>query len=82
MAGQPTIVGERGPELIVPSRSGTVIPNHALGGVTQNFIFHVGTGASEAAQVIRSLMPEIERRARAGVERDILRGRGVIGTRA
>jgi len=31
--GQPYIVGERGPELIVPRRSGTVIPNEALGGL-------------------------------------------------
>lgn len=30
-AGSPYIVGERGPELIVPQTSGTVIPNHALG---------------------------------------------------
>jgi hypothetical protein len=26
------LVGERGPELLVPGRSGQVIPNHALGG--------------------------------------------------
>lgn len=29
-AGSPYIVGERGPEMIVPSMSGTVIPNHAM----------------------------------------------------
>lgn len=28
--GQPTIVGEKGPELIIPQSSGTVIPNNAL----------------------------------------------------
>ena len=33
-AGSPYLVGERGPELIVPSTSGTVIPNGALGGTT------------------------------------------------
>ncbi|MEI6226315.1 MAG: hypothetical protein WCS72_16345, partial [Deltaproteobacteria bacterium] len=32
MAGQPYLVGERGPEIVVPSSSGTVIPNHQLGG--------------------------------------------------
>jgi tape measure domain-containing protein len=32
MAGQPYIVGERGPELFVPSGPGTVIPNNRLGG--------------------------------------------------
>ena len=31
-AGLPYLVGERGPELIVPRSAGTVIPNHALGG--------------------------------------------------
>lgn len=30
-AGQPYIVGEKGPELFVPGQSGTVIPNHQLG---------------------------------------------------
>jgi hypothetical protein len=32
MAGQAHIVGERGPELFVPRRTGTVVPNHAMGG--------------------------------------------------
>ena len=32
MAGMPYLVGERGPELIVPRAPGRVIPNHALGG--------------------------------------------------
>lgn len=31
-AGMPYVVGEHGPELIVPSSNGTVVPNHALGG--------------------------------------------------
>src|SRR5208282_765870 len=29
-AGQPVLVGEDGPEVIVPKKSGTVVPNHAL----------------------------------------------------
>ena len=29
--GVPSLVGERGPELFVPSRAGTIIPNHQLG---------------------------------------------------
>ena len=32
--GRPSIVGERGPELFVPDRAGTIIPNHQLGGST------------------------------------------------
>lgn len=31
-AGMAHIVGERGPELFVPGRTGTVVPNHELGG--------------------------------------------------
>ena len=31
-AGSPYIVGERGPELFVPGRSGGIVPNNALGG--------------------------------------------------
>ena len=31
-ANTPYIVGEKGPELFMPGRSGTVIPNDALGG--------------------------------------------------
>lgn len=30
--GKVSLVGERGPELFVPGQSGTIIPNHALGG--------------------------------------------------
>lgn len=32
-AGNPYLVGENGPELVVPNRSGTVIPNNQLGGM-------------------------------------------------
>lgn len=35
-AGVPYLVGERGPEIVVPSSSGTVIPNHRMGGTTIN----------------------------------------------
>jgi hypothetical protein len=33
---RPYLVGERGPELMVPGQSGTIVPNHALGGGTVN----------------------------------------------
>jgi hypothetical protein len=32
MGSRPYIVGERGPELFVPGVSGSIVPNHALGG--------------------------------------------------
>ena len=34
--GKPAIVGERGPELFMPGRSGSIVPNNALGGATIN----------------------------------------------
>lgn len=41
--GRPYLVGEQGPELMVPGASGTVIPNHRLGGggvtINQSFDF-------------------------------------------
>jgi tape measure domain-containing protein len=40
--GKPYMVGEEGPELFVPGKSGTIVPNNALGGgggpVTNNYI--------------------------------------------
>lgn len=33
MGGQPYMVGERGPELFVPSSAGSIVPNEAMGGV-------------------------------------------------
>ena len=43
--GKPTLVGEKGPELFVPSKSGTIIPNHALGGST-NVVVNVDASGS------------------------------------
>lgn len=42
-AGQPMVVGERGPELLVPRSSGKVIPNDKMGGnQTVNISLNVG----------------------------------------
>jgi len=53
-AGQPYYVGENGPELIVPGRSGTIIPNNKLGGmsggvtnITNNYIDAIDTKSFE-----------------------------------
>ena len=42
--GRPSIVGERGPELFVPDRAGTVVPNHAMGG--SNIVVNVDASGS------------------------------------
>jgi len=45
--GRPSVVGERGPELFVPDRSGTIIPNHELGGMGgTNIVVNVDASGS------------------------------------
>ena len=45
MSGTSYMVGERGPELFVPRSSGTIIPNHDLGGTT-NVVVNVDAKGS------------------------------------
>jgi hypothetical protein len=45
-AGRPYIVGERGPELFVPGQTGTVVPNHAMGGA--NVTVNVDASGTQA----------------------------------
>lgn len=52
-AGSPYIVGERGPELFVPNFSGTIVPNHAMGG---GAVFNIDARGAE---------PGVEARIRA-----------------
>jgi len=58
--GRPSIVGERGPELFVPDRAGTIVPNGAMGGA--NVTVNVDASSSsvegnsdQAAQLGRML---------------------------
>ena len=45
--GKASVVGERGPELFVPSTSGTIIPNDRIGGgVTNNIVVNVDASGS------------------------------------
>jgi len=49
--GSPSIVGEKGPELFVPSTAGTVIPNDKLGGgLTNNIVVNVSMEGGVDAQ--------------------------------
>jgi chromosome segregation ATPase len=48
-SGKPYVVGERGPEMFVPSRSGSIVPNNALG---SGMVVNVDArGASDPAAV-------------------------------
>lgn len=64
------LVGEKGPEIIVPSRNAQVIPNNQMGGggvtVVQNI--NISTGVQQTVRSeIRSLMPQIAESAKAAV---------------
>ena len=52
-ANQPYVVGEQGPEVIVPGQSGTVIPNNKLGAGSTNV--NVNVTSSDPQEVVRAL---------------------------
>lgn len=75
--GRPYIVGERGPELMVPAGNGTVVPNNALGGsgvtVVQNI--NVTTGVQQTVRAeIANLLPQISNAAKSAVADARMRG--------
>jgi len=77
--GRPYLVGERGPELMVPSGNGSVIPNNALGGggvtVVQNI--NVTTGVQQTVRAeIANLLPQISNAAKSAVADARMRGGG------
>lgn len=51
--GRPYLVGERGPELMVPSSSGMIVPNHALGGTTNVYLTTYGSSPHELADLVQ-----------------------------
>ena len=56
--GRPHIVGESGPEVFVPSSSGSIVPNHQLGGgtnVVQNINVTTGVQQTVRAEIINML---------------------------
>jgi hypothetical protein len=63
-AGRGYLVGEMGPEMFVPNRGGTIVPNGAVGGTTLviNFNGVVGDRAA-AAREIQSLLLEEQRKS-------------------
>ena len=68
---KPYVVGERGPEMFVPSRSGSIVPNNQLGGgggIVVNQTINVSTGVQQTVRAeIKQLMPQIADSAKAAV---------------
>ena len=61
-ATKPHLIGERGPELFIPSASGRVVSNGDLGGMggQVNQTFNITTGVQQTVRAeIQSLMPQI-----------------------
>lgn len=78
-AGKPIIVGERGPEMIIPNRSGYVVPNSDMGGggITVNQTINVTTGVQQTVRAeIQGMMPKIMAQTKAAVADARLRGGG------
>jgi len=54
MGGAAYLVGEVGPELFVPGRSGTIVPNHAMGGQTVNVYLNAyGSNPHELYEMVK-----------------------------
>lgn len=77
--GRPYLVGERGPELMIPSGNGSIVPNNKLGGggvtVVQNI--NVTTGVQQTVRAeIANLLPQISNAAKSAVADARMRGGG------
>jgi hypothetical protein len=65
MGGVSYTVGERGPEVFVPRTSGTIVPNHRLGGGS-NIVINVNAGmGTNGAEVGREIVAAIKRYERS-----------------
>lgn len=73
--GQAYLVGENGPEIMVPGGSGTVVPNSALGGMGSNVNIHFNVTAMDARSFAQNLAPM--RGLIVGMVRDAFNQRGV-----
>lgn len=73
-SGQPTLVGERGPEIITSSRNGYVHPNHALGGFAPTInvggIHVTGGDPKETADRVYDVLESRIRSAFRGIQAD------------
>jgi hypothetical protein len=66
------MVGERGPELFVPARSGSIMPNERIkgggGDVVVQQTINVSTGVQQTVRnEIQSLLPQIAEASKAAV---------------
>lgn len=77
--GQPYMVGENGPELFIPGKTGTVVPNGQLGGsgAVVNQTINISTGVSQTVRAeIVNMLPRIMESTKAAIADSRRRGGG------
>lgn len=75
-AGKPYLVGEKGPEIVVPGSSGTVVPNHKISagaGITISPVINVAAGVSMAdvAMAVGIGMRESQNQLKSWLDRGV-----------
>jgi len=73
--GRPSIVGEKGPELFVPKRSGTIIPNDKLGGGGSTIISVNVDASGWSARGAEQQSKELGRAISAAIQSELLKQR-------
>ena len=84
-AGKPYLVGEKGPEMFVPSSSGGIVPNNRMDGggggtvvINQSLNFALGVQQTVRAEVM-NMMPQITNATKSAVADARLRGGSYAG---
>jgi hypothetical protein len=84
-AGKPYLVGEKGPEMFVPSSSGGIVPNNRMDGggagtvvINQTLNFALGVQQTVRAEVM-NMMPQITNATKSAVADARLRGGSYAG---
>ena len=72
--GRPSLVGEKGPELFVPKRTGTIIPNDKLGGGSTNISVNVDASGS-SVQGDEQQSKELGRVISAAIQSELVKQR-------
>ena len=67
--GRPYVVGERGPEIVVPNTNSRVVPNERIGGgVVVNQTINVSTGVQQTVRAeVMQMLPQISNAAKGAV---------------
>jgi hypothetical protein len=64
---KPVLVGEKGPEIIVPSRNSQVVANHQMGGGGVSVVQNISFGAGVTRAEIQAMLPKIVESTKAAV---------------